>query len=54
MSLRSNLYKSARVLGTVNAASKGPTALGKRYIRKAVYRKTNSWTQKGLRKGGLW
>ena len=41
-SLRSQLYRGARDLGDLEAAEKGPTSLGKRYVRRAVYRRTNS------------
>jgi hypothetical protein len=41
-SLRSQLYRGARDLGNLEAAEKGPTSLGKRYVRRADYRKTNS------------
>jgi hypothetical protein len=38
MSLTSILYKAARMSATGRAARKGPTALSKRYVRKAVGR----------------
>jgi hypothetical protein len=38
-SLRSQLYRGARDLGNIEAAEKGPTSLGKRYVRRAAYRK---------------
>jgi hypothetical protein len=40
-SLRSQLYRAARDLGNVQAASKGPGAYGKRIVRRKVYRSTN-------------
>jgi hypothetical protein len=40
-SLRSQLYRAARDLGNVEAASKGPAAYGKRVVRRRVYRSTN-------------
>jgi hypothetical protein len=40
-SLRSQLYRAARDLGNVEAASKGPTAYGRRVVRRKVYAKTN-------------
>jgi hypothetical protein len=40
-SLRSQLYRAARDLGNVEAASKGPGAYGKRIVRRKVYRSTN-------------
>ena len=48
-SFRSQLYRGARDLGNLEAAEKGPTSLGKRYVRRAAYRKTNT----GLRAFGL-
>ncbi len=41
-SLRSQLYRAARDLGNVQAAEKGPTAYGKRVVRRKVYRKSNT------------
>jgi hypothetical protein len=38
MSLTSLLYKAARMSATGRAARKGPNALAKRYVRKAVGR----------------
>lgn len=52
-SLRSQLYRAARDLGNVEAAEKGPSALGKRYVRRAAYRKTNSGLSGVLRAFGL-
>lgn len=52
-SLRSNLYRAARLYGDIEAAEKGPGALAKREVRKYVYRKTNSLTAKLLRAFGL-
>ncbi len=40
-SLRSQLYRAARDLGNVEAAEKGPTAYGKRVVRRKAYAKTN-------------
>jgi hypothetical protein len=40
-SLRSQLYRAARDLGNVQAAAKGPSAYGKRMVRRKVYRSTN-------------
>jgi hypothetical protein len=39
-SLRSQLYRSARILGDLEAASKGPGAYAKRVIRKKTYGQT--------------
>lgn len=52
-SLRSQLYRAARDLGNAQAASRGPGALGKRYVRRAVYRKTNRGVWGVLRALGL-
>jgi hypothetical protein len=41
-SLRSQLYRAARDLGNVQAAEKGPTAYGKRVVRRKVYRRSNT------------
>ena len=49
-SLRSQLYRAARDLGNVEAADKGPTAYGKRMIRRKVYRSTNKVTGSFLRR----
>jgi hypothetical protein len=52
-SLRSQLYRSARILGDVQAASKGPGAYGKRLLRKRAYRRTNGALSRFLRSLGL-
>jgi hypothetical protein len=52
-SLRSQLYRAARDLGNVEAASQGPTSFGERYARRKVYAKTNGFTRKLLRSFGL-
>ena len=52
-SLRSQLYRGARDLGNLEAAEKGPTSLGKRYVRRAAYRKTNTGLGSILRVFGL-
>ena len=41
-SMRSELYRTARVMGDLQAAEKGPTAYGKRVMRKKMYRRSNS------------
>ncbi len=38
MSITSSLYRAARMSATMRAAKRGPSALGKRYVRKAVGR----------------
>jgi hypothetical protein len=52
-SARSQLYRAARDLGNIEAASNGPTAFGKRYARRKVYATTNGFTRKLLRSFGL-
>jgi hypothetical protein len=52
-SLRSQLYRNARVLGNFESAAKGPVSYGKRVARRKVYAKTNSLTRKLLRSLGL-
>jgi hypothetical protein len=52
-SLRSQLYRAARDLGNVQAASKGPTAYGKRVVRRKVYRSTNGALGRFLKGLGL-
>ena len=52
-SLRSQLYRAARDLGNVQAASKGPAAYGRRVVRRSVYRSTNRVTGSFLRNLGL-
>lgn len=48
-SLRSELYRDARLMGNAQAASHGPLAYGKRYARRKVYARTNSFTRSILR-----
>jgi len=50
MSFTSALYKLARASATGRAARKGPSALGRREVRKFVYRKTSGQTARALRK----
>jgi len=52
-SLRSQLYRGARDLGNLEAAERGPTSLGKRYVRLAAYHKTNAGIGGLLRAFGL-
>ena len=47
-SLRSQLYRAARDLGNVDAVEKGPSAYGKRVVRRTVYRKVNGSLGRGL------
>lgn len=48
-SVRSQLYRAARDLGNVEAASKGPGAYGRRVVRRKVYAKTNGMLGRALR-----
>ena len=52
-SARSQSYRVSRDLGNVQAAMKGPSALSKRYVRRAVYRRSNGELGKTLRALGL-
>lgn len=51
--LRSQLYRAARQLGNVQAASKGPGAYAKRYARRKVYAKGNGGIRRLLKGLGL-
>lgn len=51
--LRSQLYRAARDLGNIQAAGRGPVALGKRTARRGIYRSTNRSLGRVLRKLGL-
>jgi hypothetical protein len=50
---RSWLYRSARIMGDIEAAEKGPEAYAKRRVRRKVYAKTNGLTRRLLRSFGL-
>ena len=52
-SLRSQLYRDARIRGNVEAAIKGPGAYAKRTVRRKVYKQTNKITRNLLRGFGL-
>jgi hypothetical protein len=52
-SLRSQLYRAARDLGNVQAARQGPTAYGKRVVRRKVYRTTSGINRRVLKDLGL-
>lgn len=52
-SLRSQLYRTARDLGNVQAAMKGPVPYSKRVVRRKVYRATNRHLARFLRDAGL-
>lgn len=45
MSLTSSLFKLARLSADARAVRKGPTAMGKRYLRKQVGR---AWGRSGI------
>lgn len=51
-SLRGQLYRAARDMGNVQAAEKGPGAYAKRFVRRKVYRRTNSFLGQLLRRIG--
>jgi stalled ribosome alternative rescue factor ArfA len=51
--LRSQLYRSARDLGTIEAAERGPGSYARRVVRRKVYRTTNGMTRHLLRSLGL-
>jgi hypothetical protein len=51
--IRSEMYRTARITGDVEAAQKRPTAYGKRVMRKSMYRRSNSLTRRLLRMVGL-
>lgn len=48
MTLTQTLFRLARASATVRAARKGPSALAKREVRKAVYRRTGGTTARAL------
>jgi hypothetical protein len=52
-SLRSQLYRSARDLGNVQAARGGPASYGKRVVRRKVYRTTNTISRRVVKDLGL-
>jgi len=47
------MYRTARIMGDVEAMQQGPTAYGKRVLRKRMYRRSNSATRQLLRMVGL-
>jgi hypothetical protein len=53
LSLTSELYRAARTSNNLRAAAKGPTAYGKRVVRRNVYRSVNRPLGKMLRGFGL-
>lgn len=52
-SLRSQLYRAARDLGNVQAARKGPSGIGRRVVRRKVYRSVNGPLGRLLRVLGI-
>lgn len=52
-SLRSQLYRDARLLGNVEAAARGPRAYATRYARRRAYATTTAITRRLLRSVGL-
>ncbi len=52
-SLTNMLYKAARASATARAASKGPAALAKRQVRRAVYKSEGRETRRLFKKFGL-
>ena len=52
-SLRSQLYRDARIMGNVEALLKGPVAYSRRYVRRKSYAKSNALTRSVLRSLGL-
>jgi len=52
-SVRSQLYRSARVLGDLEAARKGPGAYARRRVRRVMYRKGNRGMARVLKALGL-
>lgn len=50
MKLSGWLYRAARLSRDVNAVSRGPGAVGRRAVRKPVYRAVNRATAKVLRR----
>lgn len=49
-SITSMLYKAARLSADARAVSRGPAAVGKRIVRKQVYKSVNAPLNKILRK----
>ena len=51
--IRRLLYRTGSVLGDVEAACRGPAALGKREVRKVATREVNRELRRALRRAGL-
>lgn len=52
-SFRSQLYRAARDMGNLEAASRGPGSYARRVVRRKAYAKTNGLTRKFLKSLGL-
>ncbi len=52
-SLRSQLYRDARILGDAEALSRGPTAYARRRVRRRAYATSSSLTRQLMRALGL-
>jgi hypothetical protein len=52
-SLRSQLYRDARIMGNMEALTRGPGAYARRYVRRRAYAKSNAFTHSVLRSLGL-
>lgn len=52
-SLRSQLYRAARDMGNIEAASRGPAAYGRRVVRRKAYAKSGSMTRAILKMLGM-
>jgi hypothetical protein len=52
-SLTGQIYRAARVSNDLRAASRGPSALGKREVRRKAYRASGSFTRSILEAFGL-
>lgn len=51
--VRRTAWRVSSIGGDVSAATRGPAALGKRYVRKAATRETNRALRRFLRSLGL-
>ena len=53
MTITNSLYRLARFSATMRAARRGPAALGRRMIRRRVYRAEGKATRRVFRRIGL-
>lgn len=53
MSITNTLYRAARLSADARAVRKGPAAVGRRIVRKSVYRSSAKATRRVLRVVGL-